>query len=138
MVDKNRTIKKAQSKYREIMPVPKKHSLEECFYCLRGTFFFQFRTKKDKKLHTVRACRIRPSFSTMADRELWLAMYHTLNRPINIRLALPDREEWEKFFRFLNRPILLRKLLPKREQLIAFHRFMNRPILVRSLVMKQG
>lgn len=86
MVNKYKTISKAQSKYHSIIPIPGKHSLEECFICLRGRYYFQFKTKEDKKVHTVKAIEIwttNPTFQI--NRESLLALYRLMSKPILIR-----------------------------------------------------
>ena len=53
-INKTKTIKKAVAKYNIIYPVRGKRSLEECFFCLRGEYYFSFRTE-DKKVHKMKA-----------------------------------------------------------------------------------
>ncbi len=60
MIDKQRTIRKARAKFKEIRPILGSKTLEECFYSLRGEIYFLFRTK-DKKTHVLKALRVRRS-----------------------------------------------------------------------------
>ncbi|MBN1307106.1 MAG: hypothetical protein JXA18_04260 [Chitinispirillaceae bacterium] len=85
MINKDKTINKAVSKYHAIFPVRGKHSIDECFFCLRGEYFFIFRTK-DKKVHTLKAEKCRPvSASSNIKRETWDSIVKALNKPIIVR-----------------------------------------------------
>jgi len=85
MVDKQKTIRKAQSRYHSIIPIPGKHALEECFFCLRGRYYFQFKTK-DKKVHTMKAVECwSVRYSWHINREALVSLYKALNKPILIR-----------------------------------------------------
>ncbi|MBN1578126.1 MAG: hypothetical protein JW913_16310 [Chitinispirillaceae bacterium] len=91
MINKDKTIAKAVSKYHSIFPVRGKHSIDDCFFCMRGEYFFIFRTK-DKKVHTMRAEEFRP-----------------VSTSVNI-----NRETLDSIFKMLNKPILVRSLIVKK------------------------
>jgi hypothetical protein len=55
MINKEKTIRKMRARYHEILPIPGKRDLNDCFFCLHGQIVIQFRTK-DKKVHVEKAC----------------------------------------------------------------------------------
>ncbi len=87
MIDKEKTIEKAISKYHSIYPARGKRSLYDCFFRLRGEHYFVFRTQ-DKKVHTVKACiqRNNPvNISGDSNGEKRISIIETLNKPIILR-----------------------------------------------------
>jgi hypothetical protein len=54
MVNKEKTIQKMIARYHEILPIPGKKDLHDCFFCLHGQNVIQFRTR-DKKVHIEKA-----------------------------------------------------------------------------------
>lgn len=84
MVNKKKYINKAMLKYKAILPIPGKKSLEECFFCLRGEYFFQFRTK-DRKTHSMRVASTLPTQGLCFNRELLATAFRAINRPILVR-----------------------------------------------------
>jgi predicted N-acyltransferase len=132
MIDKQKTIAKAISKYEYVFPVYGKDSLNECFFCARGEYFFLFRTK-DKKKRMMKAEISRSSVSFEGiNRELLSSIYRTLNKPILIRSLFikngdstqtnvpPDyvnKDFFTLIFKTLNQPILLRQNSEKKAEL---------------------
>lgn len=91
MINKEKTIKKAVSKYNIIYPVRGKHSLEECFFCLRGEYYFSFRTE-DKKVHKMNADMVKqPLVSPEEKREAIDSLVKVLNKPIFFRSFLSKK-----------------------------------------------
>jgi hypothetical protein len=91
MINKTKTIKKAVAKYNIIYPVRGKHSLEECFFCLRGEYYFSFRTE-NKKVHKMQAEMIKaPLVSPEVKRETMSSLAKVLNKPIIIRSILTKK-----------------------------------------------
>jgi len=85
MVKKDTTIKKAMTKYHAIFPIRGKNSIEECFFCMRGEYFFLFRTE-DKKRHILKAEMSRPSFpSADTNQDFIISAFQFLNKPIYVR-----------------------------------------------------
>jgi len=85
MINKEKTIKKAISRYNLIYPVRGKKLIEECFFCLRGEYFLIFRTK-DKKIHKMRADELRPPLISSDNKHDGLhSLIDALNKPIIVR-----------------------------------------------------
>ena len=85
MIDKLKTIKKAVGKYKDIYPVKGKTAISDCFFCLRGEYFFIFRTK-DRKIHKMRVEKERQVVSSLAiNRDTFNSIFRTLNTPIMVR-----------------------------------------------------
>ena len=89
MIDKEKTIDRAIAKYHTIFPARGKHSLNECFFRLRGDYFFVFMTK-DKRVHTMQPCMRRTVFAPAAgnNREKGSSIFEVLNKPIIVRSLL--------------------------------------------------
>ena len=88
MIDKDKTIKKAVDRYEFIFPVNGKHSIDECFFSLRGEIYFIFRTK-DKKTHTVKAEKIRTApVSRGSGTETFKSLLKVINKPIIVRSVI--------------------------------------------------
>jgi hypothetical protein len=129
MIDREKTIAKALSKFHSISPVYGKKTLQECFMSVRGEWFFLFRTG-DKRKHMIKAEISRPTvtFETM-NRDLLSSIYKTMNRPILVRSlfirnpepsrsAVPadyvNRNFFSLIYKTLNQPISLRPLAEKK------------------------
>ena len=86
MIDKEKTIKKAIAKYNYLFPVRGKHSIEECFFSMRGETYLIFRTKNDK-IRRVRAEYAKPPVVTdkTGSHEGIESIIKALNRPIIVR-----------------------------------------------------
>jgi hypothetical protein len=92
MIDKEKTIDRAIAKYHAIFPASGKHSLNECFFRLRGEYFFVFMTK-NKKVHTMPAC---------------------IRRTVSAPASGTSREKESLIFKVLNKPIIIRSLIVKK------------------------
>lgn len=85
MFDRKKTIQQALSKYKTIFPINGKHTLEECFFCLRGEYRFVFKTK-DKKMHTMKARLVHKAHEMpRIDAESFSALFKLINKPIIVR-----------------------------------------------------
>ncbi len=168
MINKDKAIKKAVAKYHSIFPVRGKQSIEECFFCWRGEYYFLFKTK-DKKSHVMKAELSRPvTASVDINRDLFLPLYKVLNKPILVRPLFMINTESSKpvadyvdtnrdfffpIYQALNKPILVRSLFIKnaetarpvadyvdtnRDFFFPIYKALNKPILVRSLFIKNA
>ena len=90
MIDKEKTIKKAIARYNSLFPVRGKHSIEECFFSLRGETYLVFRTKKDK-IHRVKAEYMKPVAPAARNHETLAAIIRALNRPIIVRSLITGK-----------------------------------------------
>jgi hypothetical protein len=91
MIDKEKTIKKAISRHGYLYPVRGKHSIEDCFFSLRGETYLMFRTK-DKKVHRAKAELLRPpTTGSIGSRETLDSIIKTLNRPIILRSLISKK-----------------------------------------------
>lgn len=143
MIDKDKTIAKALHKYRQVSPVPGKHSLDDCFVCLRGQYFLLFRTDNDKKAHRIRAVTRLPKQHYMRNWLISMASYcYLLNKPILLRVYFLSRKQIcaiDSFYRFMNQKLLIRSLFLTKEQMEYIDRiyaFFSKPIPIRSLIMR--
>lgn len=85
MINKDKTIAKAFSKYHEIYPIVGKKTLTDCFFSLRGEILFQFRGK-DKKVHVMKAVEEKRTEPIICMQWDFFGKMHTaLTRPILIR-----------------------------------------------------
>ncbi len=143
MIDKDKTIAKALHKYKLVRPVPGKHSLDDCFVCLRGQYYLLFRSSDDKKAHRIRAVTRLPRrhYSGMWLRN-FVSYCTLLNRPILLRVYFLSQKQIhtiDSFYRFMNKKIMLRSLLFSRnhmEYLRRIYAFFSKPIPMRSLIMR--
>jgi hypothetical protein len=95
MVNKQKTIQRAVAKYRTVLPVRGKNSLDECFFCLRGIFFFQFRTQ-DKNVHTWKADVTREVI-TAKNKNVFSSFITIMKKPLYIRsLIIKNRKPPKK------------------------------------------
>lgn len=106
MIDKERTIRKAKAKYKEIRPILGKKTLEECFFSLRGEVYFQFRTK-DKKRHIVRALWTKTSLQVPAVH--WGYIVEPVRRMVNEPMSNSP------VLKLMTRPIRVRDLFRKKQ-----------------------
>ena len=96
MVNKEKTIQRAFSKFDTVLPVQGKKSLDECFFCLRGVFFFQFRTK-DKKVHTMKADATQHVIISRKRTDKGFSSFiKLLNRPFYMRSLIIRKPKAEK------------------------------------------
>jgi hypothetical protein len=133
MINKAKAIEKAVSKYHSIFPIPGKHSIEECFVCIRGEYFFLFKTK-DKKRHIIKAEPGRPAGASVdINGEFFAMMYKVLSKPILVRSLFIKNTElsppaggasvdinidfFSSIYKVLNKPILVRSLFIKNTEL---------------------
>ena len=132
MIDREKTIQKAMSKYRSIYPVRGKHTLSECFFCWRGEHYFLFKTQ-DKKGHMMKAEFSRPAVSLEnINLEAFSPIYKALNKPIFVRslfnkntdqsqqAAPPDYINLEFFsaiYKALTKPIVVPPLFTKKTRI---------------------
>lgn len=91
MVNKQKTIQRAVAKYHTVLPIRGKNSLDECFFCLRGIFFFQFRTP-DKNVHTLKAY-INREGNAVKNKNVFSAFITKLNEPLSIRSPIIKKQK---------------------------------------------
>lgn len=106
MIDKERTIRKAKAKYKEIRPIRGKKTLEECFLSLRGEIFFLFRTR-DKKTHIIKALWIKRPLQVPAIH--WGYIVTPVKRMVNEPVSNSP------VLKLMTRPIRVRDLFRKKQ-----------------------
>lgn len=96
MLNKKKTIQRAFSKYDTVLPVQGKRSLDECFFYLRGVFFFQFRTK-DENVHTMKAdVAQQVIISRKRNGSGWSTFIQLLNKPFYVRSFIIRKPKCDK------------------------------------------
>lgn len=84
MISKEKTIKKALNRYKEIYPMKNKKTFEECFFYLHGEILFVFRTK-NMKIRTIKAVRTAPIIQPANSYFRFLISIHKVfTKPISI------------------------------------------------------
>jgi hypothetical protein len=82
MVNKRKTIDKLMARYREVYPIPGKKTLYDCFFCLHGQHYIQFRTQ-DKRLHVEKVCRTESEIMRIRPYDhLWDLIVKFLTQPV--------------------------------------------------------
>ncbi len=120
MINKEKTISKALSKYHAILPLQGKQSIEDCFVSVRGEYFFLFKTM-DKKKHIIKAEISRSDMTSLYfNRDFLLSVYKALNTPILVRS-----------FAGVPLPALLTAPV-NRDLIVSLYKTLNKPILFRS------
>jgi hypothetical protein len=164
MINKEKTIDKAVLKYHSIFPVHGKDSIEECFFNIRGEYYFLFKTK-DRTRHIVKAEISRPkpiTSSASINRDFFISIYNVLNKPILVRSLFiknsdssppvyVNRDLFISIYNTLNKPIFVRSPVIKnsdssstggspvyanRDLLASIYKALNKPIYVRSLFVR--
>jgi hypothetical protein len=124
MLNKDKTIAKALSKYHSILPIRGKQSLDDCFICVRGDYFFLFKTE-DKTKHIMKAELSQPVFaSPIMSPEFFSSIFKTLNTPISVQSPLLVKTE-------ISLPVILTMQI-NREFFITVYRTLNQPVILRS------
>jgi hypothetical protein len=123
MINKDKTIAKAVSKYHSILPVMGRRSIDDCFICVRGEYFFLFKTK-DKIKHIIKAEIAQPDLAPLYfNRDFFYTIIKTLNKPIVVPPLLLKNID-------LTIPVILTRQI-NREFLLSIYKSLNKPIFVR-------
>jgi hypothetical protein len=124
MINKEKTILKAVSKYHSLLPIHGRNSIEDCFFCVRGDYFFLFKTM-DKKRHIIKAEVSGPDLASLYfNREFLNAIYKALNKPILVRSLFLKNAD-------VSLPAILTAQV-NRDLLFSIYKTLNKPIRFRS------